>query len=92
MDHSQLSVIAKAQRSVGSGRFEVGVASSANAHSPPWNDLRPSSVEHGDDDDGQEVKSPHGGVLESRVRLWMMVWEEGMRMRFWDVRERCRVV
>ena len=63
MDHSQLSVIAKAQRSVGSGRFEVGIASSANAHSSPWNDLRPSSIEHGDGDDGQEVKSPHGGVL-----------------------------
>jgi hypothetical protein len=88
VDHGQLSVIAKAQRSVGSGRFEVGVASSANAHSPPWNDLRPSSVEHGDDDDGQEVKSPHGGVLESRVRLWMIVWEEGVRMRYWGGGER----
>ena len=82
-------VVAKTQRILGGHRSRVGVVSDADAHSPSRNDLRPGSVDHGSGDDDQEVQGPHGGVLESRVRLSMVVCKEGVRMRFWDVGECC---
>jgi hypothetical protein len=53
------------------------------------NGLRPRSVERGDGDDSQEAQSFHGGALESRARLSIVVCKEGVRMRAWDVGERC---
>jgi hypothetical protein len=64
-------VVTKTQRSLGSSESRVRVVSGANAYSPSRDDLRPSSVEHGDSDDGQEVQGLHDGVLESRLnRRW----------------------
>ena len=81
-------VSAKTQRRLGIGRSIVGVVSSAIAHSPAGDDLGPSSVERGDGDDSQDVQGLHGGVLESRARLLVVVCKEGVRMRFGDGEER----
>jgi hypothetical protein len=79
--------IAKTRGSLVGDRSRVGVVSSAYWSSR--NGLRPRSVERGDGDDSQKVQSFHGGVLESRARLSIVVCKEGVRMKAWDVGERC---
>jgi hypothetical protein len=81
-------IIAETQHRLGSDRSGVGVVSNAIAHSPARGDLRPSSEERGDGDNDQEVQRLHGGVLECRARLSVVVCKEGVRMRVWDVGER----
>jgi hypothetical protein len=81
-------IIAESQHRLGCDRSGAGALSNAIAHSPARNDLGPSSEERGDSNDGQEVQRLHGGVLESRARLSVVVGKEGVRMRVWDVGER----
>jgi len=85
-------IIAETQHRLGSDRSRVGIVSNTIAHSPARVDLRPSSEERGDGDNDQGVQSLHGGVLEYRARLSVVVCKEGVRMGLWDVGDRCSVV
>jgi hypothetical protein len=82
-------IIPETQHILRIDRSGVGVVSNAIAHSPARDDLRPSSGERGDGNNDQEVQSLHGGVLECRGRLSVVGCKEGVRMRVWDVGERC---